>query len=661
MSEIKIYEGIKPYIFISYARKDSKEIISIIETMMASGYRVWYDKGIQGATEWSEFIAEKLLKSSYFIAFISQNSLNSENCKDELNLARDNCPNKLLIYLENVELSPGMGMRMNRLQAINKFECPDDGLFYSSLFSSVNINICAEEKEVPQEEHEIVVEPPQPTANAISQDIGKNDKTDRANSEKTPTKPHMNAPSSSKKKWMIFGGLGVVLIAGIIFVVQLMMAESAFQTLQAKTSDNPLDTYEELFVGQNITVQDAASMNRLRNDSFRFVNCSFEDNAYEAFINSAQVTSLTLEDTNISISAVNVDSSEVKELSIIGVETSIKYPVLHAIPGCSELESLSVVQNPDAGEVLSSTEVMDTLSNHAALTGLMLNGFENPLGDEWFNENFHGLRSLNLDDNNLTDLKGVEQLIYLENVSFVNNQITDIEELENCTLLTTVRLSGNDIEDFSSLDNSVASIQMLALSDMDLSDSKVLSKFENLTHLDVSDNSLTDLVGIASNKLIYIDASNNNLTDANKLSELEFEQLGYCDLSNNSLSEEGLPRINLYGDYFVTSVNHVDGTETVTARNFLLNDNNFKALPEITSSYGAIDIDVSGNPLATFPADVEYSVDPLIIDYAEAIDWVGMSENYHINNIIINDVPLDKVVELEELFGSNATINKSEA
>lgn len=40
------YKGTDPYIFISYAHKDSDIVLPIISRLQKDGYRVWYDEGI---------------------------------------------------------------------------------------------------------------------------------------------------------------------------------------------------------------------------------------------------------------------------------------------------------------------------------------------------------------------------------------------------------------------------------------------------------------------------------------------------------------------------------------------------------------------------------------------------------------------------------------
>ena len=116
------YKGTEPYIFISYSHINQLQALKIVERLQKEGYRVWYDEGIDPGTEWDDNIAEHVLACGYFVALISENYLASENCKDELNLAREENKQRLLVYLEDVTLPAGMRMRLNRLQAIHKYK-----------------------------------------------------------------------------------------------------------------------------------------------------------------------------------------------------------------------------------------------------------------------------------------------------------------------------------------------------------------------------------------------------------------------------------------------------------------------------------------------------------------------------------------------------------
>jgi hypothetical protein len=139
MTRFFSYNGYMPYIFVSYAHKDGDSVYPIIERMQIDGYRVWFDEGIDPGTEWDDTIAENIDNCGYLIAFVSKNYLASENCKDELKYARDLSKKIVLVYLEDVQLTSGMAMRMNRLQSIFKYKYIDENEFYNKLYSSDEI------------------------------------------------------------------------------------------------------------------------------------------------------------------------------------------------------------------------------------------------------------------------------------------------------------------------------------------------------------------------------------------------------------------------------------------------------------------------------------------------------------------------------------------
>ena len=112
------YEGDRPYIFISYAHKNSETVIPAVRALGEAGFPVWYDAGIQAGTEWPEYIAEHLLKSALVIAFISKESIASPNCRQEIAFALDNNKPMLTVRLDEAVMSPGMQMRLNLCQAL---------------------------------------------------------------------------------------------------------------------------------------------------------------------------------------------------------------------------------------------------------------------------------------------------------------------------------------------------------------------------------------------------------------------------------------------------------------------------------------------------------------------------------------------------------------
>ncbi len=140
MKSVEPYNGDKPFIFVSYAHKDSDLVWPVINRMIEDGYRVWYDDGIDPGTEWDEFIASRIRKCGYFLAFISENYIVSDNCKDELNYARDKVSDRLLVYLDDdVSLPDGMEMRLGRIQAIYRLKFKSDEHFIRKLYNAKNL------------------------------------------------------------------------------------------------------------------------------------------------------------------------------------------------------------------------------------------------------------------------------------------------------------------------------------------------------------------------------------------------------------------------------------------------------------------------------------------------------------------------------------------
>lgn len=136
------YNGNEKYIFVSYSHKDSDTVLPVINRMIAKGYRVWFDQGIDPGSEWDENIAQHINNCGYFAAFMSESYLASGNCCDELSYARDLDKDRLVVYLEQVDLPSGIAMRINRIQSIYMYKYTDSEMFYNKLFSTQNIDVC---------------------------------------------------------------------------------------------------------------------------------------------------------------------------------------------------------------------------------------------------------------------------------------------------------------------------------------------------------------------------------------------------------------------------------------------------------------------------------------------------------------------------------------
>ena len=97
------YEGMKPYIFTSYARKDWERVKPFLDALSDAGYRVWYDAGIQAGEYWTKTLAEKISGCAVFCPLFSKAFNISRFCFDETNYAYRK--NKVIVpvYLEKLE------------------------------------------------------------------------------------------------------------------------------------------------------------------------------------------------------------------------------------------------------------------------------------------------------------------------------------------------------------------------------------------------------------------------------------------------------------------------------------------------------------------------------------------------------------------------------
>ena len=127
------YKGTEPYIFISYAHKDSDTVLPIISRLQKDGYRVWYDEGIAPGSNWDEYISGHLDGCSAVIGFLSKAYVKSQNCRDELALTRLKGKPMNLVYIDDVQLTPGLRMRYGRIQALRLHNMSENE-FFEKLF-----------------------------------------------------------------------------------------------------------------------------------------------------------------------------------------------------------------------------------------------------------------------------------------------------------------------------------------------------------------------------------------------------------------------------------------------------------------------------------------------------------------------------------------------
>ncbi len=139
---ISAYEGNQPYIFVSYAHKDSREVFDLIEKLSARGYRIWYDEGIEPGSEWPENIANHLLHADMVLAMITNDSMESINCRREINFALSKNKPFLAVVLEKTKIPAGMELQLSSQQSVLRYNFNDEDRFLKKIESCSYMEPC---------------------------------------------------------------------------------------------------------------------------------------------------------------------------------------------------------------------------------------------------------------------------------------------------------------------------------------------------------------------------------------------------------------------------------------------------------------------------------------------------------------------------------------
>ena len=91
---------------------------------------------------WPEIIAKHLNGSTICIAFITANSLNSHNCRREINFALLKKKYFISVILEPVQMSLGMEMQLSSSQSIFKYTLSSEKEFFAKLYEAKELENC---------------------------------------------------------------------------------------------------------------------------------------------------------------------------------------------------------------------------------------------------------------------------------------------------------------------------------------------------------------------------------------------------------------------------------------------------------------------------------------------------------------------------------------
>ena len=151
-------------------------------------------------------------------------------------------------------------------------------------------------------------------------------------------------------------------------------------------------------------------------------------------------------------------------------------------------------------------------------------------------EDLTSLTNLDFSFNKIKHIKNVNHLHKLTQLYFVQNRISRIENLEGLGNLTTIELGANRIREIENLEP-LHQLQELWLGKNKITEIKNLSALTNLRLLDIKSNRLTSIAGLEDlTNLEEVYASHNAITEITPSTFANNSKLRVLDISNNQIS-----------------------------------------------------------------------------------------------------------------------------
>lgn len=132
-------------IFISYSRRDTEYVSTLVEALRKQGFEVWFDKNIRTGTDWDDTIEEELKKADAVVLVLSKTSVASENVKDEISFAIGLDKTVNPIKIEECDVP----MRLARRQFVD-FTIMGHEAGFERLVNDLNINLKEAATKIPK-------------------------------------------------------------------------------------------------------------------------------------------------------------------------------------------------------------------------------------------------------------------------------------------------------------------------------------------------------------------------------------------------------------------------------------------------------------------------------------------------------------------------------
>lgn len=678
------YEGTKPYVFVSYAHRDSRLVMPVLEKLHSLGYRIWFDDGIAPGSEWPENIAQHLNDCALTMAFVSPNSIASDNCRREVTFALSKRKPFLGVILQKTDMSLGMEMQLSAQQCVMKYAYSSEEDFIQKLCTCPDLEPCLGTPPV----QEAVPEDEAVTKRVVTDSSDESGERARRKPEKAKREKPLRRkekrtrePGAGKKvkKILAVTCAGIAALALVCILVNAVTRVKLTDTKTVRTGDTYLNLSNE-----TVTVEMAGKIGRLgklKTVSFRY--CSFQPGALEALELPEQLkefyavecsgvdgltflqelpnlTGLTLENCGISDAMLpEVTLNSLRRLNLAnnsGFTDLSKIATFQALTeldiagtGVKTLEGLDI---PGLTKInFTNTKIADVtpLTRMEGLTSIQ--GSRTPVSDINALAALEKLTVLNFNDCRIKAVDDSFKALRLSQLWLENNGLTSLDAFADCAVLTKVGLADNALTDVSVLEKSAETLTYLSLSGNDLlrGDVEFLSAAVHLKELyldgipmnilHLSDEGNPAMTGGPANidfvenmpELEKLSAVGCNISEMPELSGCT--KLAYLRLADNDLSD-------------ISSLQNLSTTMILTLDLSYNVFEDLSGLPDVR--YGVLALYGDCADLKTLP---DVSGRTLGITYKDELESTRIADKTFSNYWILN-CPAGQKVKTEELLGS---------
>ena len=116
-------------IFISYSHLDLAEVDHVVKLLKETvNNPVWYDRNLRGGEEFFSTIADQILKNEFFVFMVSDNSVKSPWCIQELEFAMSEGRKVMAVWVKECTPPPRVRLVINNKQRIDAYRFDDNSI-----------------------------------------------------------------------------------------------------------------------------------------------------------------------------------------------------------------------------------------------------------------------------------------------------------------------------------------------------------------------------------------------------------------------------------------------------------------------------------------------------------------------------------------------------